>query len=212
MVSQTVAPLWNNSPESNTIQKVFLVLFGYILLSFYFLYKWLINFHINIKISKFILINLMSHLPVEVTIQDTNHEENIPNISHGQNLPRDSKYIHSSVIKSLVSRQRSCSYLCFTVYETETPSTKKIDCLRSLSFQVVYIDLYSRSNILLTLPHLHVHRGKYVIFHFFLRFLSSFFSSIFFKDISSIIYLIFIFLAPAMPHLWDPSSLTKDSA
>lgn len=70
--------------ESNTIQKVFLVLFGYILLSFYFfLYKWLINFHINIKISKFILINLMSHLPVEVTIQDTNHEENIPNISHG---------------------------------------------------------------------------------------------------------------------------------
>lgn len=27
--------------------------------------------------------------------------------------------------KSLVSRQRSCSYLCFTVYETETPIYKE---------------------------------------------------------------------------------------
>lgn len=68
------------------------------------------------------------------------------------------------------------------------PSTKKIDCLRSLSFQVAYIDLYSRFNILLTLLHP-------LFSYFFLRFLSSFFSSIFLKDISSIIYLFLIFLA-----------------
>ena len=71
------------------------------------------------------------------------------------------------------------------------------DCLRSLSFQVVYIDLYSRSNILLTLPHQLEFTEGYMLFsYFFLHFLSSFFSSIFFfKDIFSIIYLFLIFLA-----------------
>ena len=75
------------------------------------------------------------------------------------------------------------------------PSTKKIDCLRSLSFQVVYIDLYSRFNILLTFPHQLEFTEGYMLFsYFFLHFLPSFLPS-FFKDISSLIYLFLIFLA-----------------
>lgn len=75
------------------------------------------------------------------------------------------------------------------------PYTKKIDCLRSLSFQVVYIDLYSRFNILLTFPHQLEFTEGYMLFsYFFLHFLPSFLPS-FFKDISSLIYLFLIFLA-----------------